>query len=168
MLFPCTCVGAVRPKSGRKASTGNWWSPTAQSVGRASGWWPILVMWPRGSAWESSRQPAATRITGKAASSMRMVSRNGWRWTPSGYASSESATSAATGSAWSWPTSLDLISLFERLMPPGREEIPWPMMALTLVLMRLCDPSSELRIAEHLYERSSLGDLLGIPAGQGE
>jgi len=36
-------------------------------------------------------------------------------------------------------------------------------MALTLVLMRLCDPSSELRIAEHLYERSSLGDLLGIP-----
>jgi len=58
---------------------------------------------------------------------------------------------------------LDLIGLFERLMPPGREEIPWPVMALTLVLMRLCDPSSELRIAEHLYERSSLSDLLGIP-----
>lgn len=58
---------------------------------------------------------------------------------------------------------LDLIGLLERLMPPGREEIPWPVMALTLVLMRLCDPSSELRIAEHLYERSSLSDLLGIP-----
>jgi transposase len=58
---------------------------------------------------------------------------------------------------------LDLIGLFERLMPPGREDIPWPVMALTLVLMRLCDPSSELRIAEHLYERSSLSDLLGIP-----
>ena len=37
------------------------------------------------------------------------------------------------------------------------------MMALTLVIMRLCEPSSELRIAEHLYERSCLGDLLGIP-----
>jgi lipocalin len=61
---------------------------------------------------------------------------------------------------------LHLISLFERLMPPGREEIPWPMMALTMVLMRLCDPSSELRIAEHLYERSSLSDLLGIPQGK--
>ena len=36
-------------------------------------------------------------------------------------------------------------------------------MALTLVLMRLCEPSSELRIAEHVYERSSLDDLLGIP-----
>ncbi len=37
------------------------------------------------------------------------------------------------------------------------------MMAITLVLMRLCEPSSELRVAEHLYERSSLGNLLGIP-----
>ena len=35
-------------------------------------------------------------------------------------------------------------------------------MALTLVLMRLCEPSSELRIAEHLYERSSPGDFPGI------
>ena len=58
---------------------------------------------------------------------------------------------------------LGLIAFLERLMPEGREEIPWPMMVLTLVLMRLCEPSSELRIAEHLYERSCLGDLLGIP-----
>jgi transposase len=58
---------------------------------------------------------------------------------------------------------LGLVSLFEELMPEGREEIPWSMMALTLVLMRLCEPSSELRIAEHLYERSSLVDLIGIP-----
>lgn len=59
---------------------------------------------------------------------------------------------------------LGLISLLEQLMPQGREDIPWSTMAMTLVLMRLCEPSSELRIAEHLYERSSLGDLLGIPA----
>ena len=58
---------------------------------------------------------------------------------------------------------LGLITLLDELMPQGREDIPWSMMALTLVLMRLCEPSSELRIAEHLYERSSLGDLLGIP-----
>ena len=58
---------------------------------------------------------------------------------------------------------LGLIDFLERVMPEGREDIPWPMMALTLVLMRLCEPSSELRIAEHLYERSCLGDLLGIP-----
>lgn len=59
---------------------------------------------------------------------------------------------------------LGLIPLLERLLPEGREEIPWSMMAMTLVLMRLCEPSSELRIAEHLYERSTLADLLGIPA----
>jgi transposase len=58
---------------------------------------------------------------------------------------------------------LGLISLFDKLLPEGREEIPWSMTALTLVLMRLCEPSSELRIAEHIYERSSLVDLLGIP-----
>ncbi len=58
---------------------------------------------------------------------------------------------------------LGLISLLERLIPQGREDIPWSMMAMTLVLMRLCEPSSELRIAEQLYERSALGDLLGIP-----
>lgn len=59
---------------------------------------------------------------------------------------------------------LGLVSLLEKLMPQGREDVPWSMMALTLVLMRLCEASSELRIAEELYERSALGDLLGIPA----
>ncbi len=61
---------------------------------------------------------------------------------------------------------LGLISLLEQLLPEGREDIPWSMMAMTLILMRLCEPSSELRVAEHLYERSSLTDLLGIPAGK--
>jgi len=51
-----------------------------------------------------------------------------------------------------------------RLMEPGREKVPWPMMALVLVLCRLCEPSSELHIAEHAYEQSALGELLGIPA----
>jgi transposase len=58
---------------------------------------------------------------------------------------------------------LGLVALLEKLIPEGQEDIPWSMMALTLVLMRLCEPSSELRIAEHLYERSSLADMLGIP-----
>jgi len=51
-----------------------------------------------------------------------------------------------------------------RLMPAGREEVPWSVMALVLVICRLCDPSSELRIAEHLYERSAMPDLLGVSA----
>src|SRR3990172_563227 len=42
--------------------------------------------------------------------------------------------------------------------------VSWWSMALVLVLCRLCDPSSELRIAEHLYDRSALADLLGVPS----
>jgi transposase len=50
----------------------------------------------------------------------------------------------------------------DRLMPMGREDVPWSVMSLVLVICRLCDPSSELRIAEHLYERSAMPDLLGV------
>jgi transposase len=59
---------------------------------------------------------------------------------------------------------LGLTDLLERLMEPGREEVPWPLMALVLVLSRLCDPSSELHIAEHSYGHSAMADLLGVPA----
>jgi len=57
---------------------------------------------------------------------------------------------------------LGLQEALEGVMGRGREKVPWPLMALTLVLCRLCDPSSELHIAEHLYERSGLADLLGV------
>ncbi len=59
---------------------------------------------------------------------------------------------------------LDLPEFLDEIMPAGREEVPWPLMAAVLVLCRLCEPSSELRIAEHLYERTALADLLGVPA----
>ena len=55
-------------------------------------------------------------------------------------------------------------TLLDKLMPAGREEVPWSIASLVLVICRLCDPSSELRIAEHLYERSALPDLLGVCA----
>jgi hypothetical protein len=61
---------------------------------------------------------------------------------------------------------LDLIQLLPKLIPPGREEIPWPMMAWVLALSRLCDPSSELHIAEHFFEHSAMAELLGIPAAK--
>jgi hypothetical protein len=45
-------------------------------------------------------------------------------------------------------------------------EVPWSATALVLVIGRLLDPSSELRLAEHLYERTALPDLLGVPASK--
>lgn len=59
---------------------------------------------------------------------------------------------------------LGLRAELDRLMPTGREDVPWSVMSLVLVICRLCDPSSELRIAEHLYERSAMVDLLGVGA----
>lgn len=59
---------------------------------------------------------------------------------------------------------LGLKAFFAQTMPRGDEEIPWSLMSLVLVLSRLCNPSSELYIAEHSYAHSALADLLGIPA----
>ncbi len=59
---------------------------------------------------------------------------------------------------------LGLDSLFKGVMPAGREDVQWSLMSMVLVISRLCDPSSELHIAEHFYEHTALSDLLGIPA----
>ena len=58
---------------------------------------------------------------------------------------------------------LGLRSFLGQVIEGGREQIGWDAMALVLVVMRLLEPSSELRIAEHLFERSALGQLLGVP-----
>jgi len=59
---------------------------------------------------------------------------------------------------------LGLDAFLEQAIGAGREAVPWPLMGLVLVLARLCEPSSELHIAEHFYRQSALEDLLGIPA----
>lgn len=52
---------------------------------------------------------------------------------------------------------------WRRRCPPSRVEIPWPTMALVLVLGRLCAPGSELHLAEHFCDQSALPDLLAVP-----
>jgi transposase len=58
---------------------------------------------------------------------------------------------------------LGLKEFFARTIPRGDEEVPWSLMALILIICRLCKPSSELHISEHVYTHSALVDLLGIP-----
>ena len=48
----------------------------------------------------------------------------------------------------------------------GRESVPWATMAAILVIARLCEPSSELHIAEDWYRRTALADLLGVAEEQ--
>jgi len=57
---------------------------------------------------------------------------------------------------------LKLDEIFTALENEGRQEIPWANMFCVLVLARLCQPSSELAIAESWYEKTALEDLLGI------
>src|SRR5438477_12181035 len=55
-----------------------------------------------------------------------------------------------------------LEALCERLLPPGKERIAWAKMAAVLVAARLCEPSSELHIAEDWYPRTAPSDLLQL------
>ena len=55
---------------------------------------------------------------------------------------------------------LGLEELCRRLLPPGQERVAWAKMAAVLVTARLCEPSSELHIAEDWYRRTALCDLL--------
>jgi transposase len=57
---------------------------------------------------------------------------------------------------------LGLDELLSRVMPAGKEEVPWPTVAAILTLARLCEPSSELHIEDTWYRRTSLEDLLGV------
>ena len=58
---------------------------------------------------------------------------------------------------------LGLDQFLKRTIPTGREDVPWSMTALILIIARLCEPSSELQIAEHFYRKTALSDLLGVP-----
>jgi transposase len=65
--------------------------------------------------------------------------------------------------AWRLWQAVGLDQLLADLLPPGREDVSWATMAAVLVIARLCEPSSELHIAEDWFRRTALDDLLGIP-----
>ena len=68
--------------------------------------------------------------------------------------------------AWTLWRALKLDEACERLVPRGRESVPWSTMAAVLVIARLCEPSSELHIAQDWYRRTALEDIVGVPAEQ--
>jgi transposase len=61
---------------------------------------------------------------------------------------------------------LKLDEFLKRMMPVGRETIPWSLSSLILVIGRLLDPSSELHTAEHWYPKTAIPELLGVPIHQ--
>jgi transposase len=65
---------------------------------------------------------------------------------------------------WTLWRALQLDALCDDILETGREVVSWARMASILVIARLCEPSSELHIAEDWYRRSALEDLLGVSA----
>jgi transposase len=67
---------------------------------------------------------------------------------------------------WVLWKALGLDDFCDEHLPPGREAVRWGEVASILVLARLCEPSSELHIAENWYRKTALEDLLGIAPEQ--
>jgi len=65
---------------------------------------------------------------------------------------------------WLLWRSLKLDERCKELLPPGRESVPWAEVVALLVIGRLCEPSSELHVAEQWYRTTALEDLLQVPA----
>lgn len=65
--------------------------------------------------------------------------------------------------AWRLWQALALDRFCDEHLAAGREQVPWAAIAAILVIARLCEPSSELHIAEDWYRRTALDDLLGVP-----
>src|SRR5579859_2605404 len=55
-----------------------------------------------------------------------------------------------------------LAGLCEALLPSGKARDAWEKLAAVRVAARLCEPSSELHIAEDWYRRTALGDLIQL------
>jgi hypothetical protein len=62
---------------------------------------------------------------------------------------------------WTLWRALALDRFCDEHLAEGRERVPWAMMAAILVIARLCEPASELHIAENWYRRTALEDLPG-------
>jgi hypothetical protein len=63
---------------------------------------------------------------------------------------------------WVLWRALGLDTLCEERLAAGRAGVPWARITAVLVIARLCEPSSELHVAEDWYRRTALVDLLGI------
>lgn len=64
--------------------------------------------------------------------------------------------------AWRMWRVLGLDDFCRRHLYAGREAVPWADIASILVIARLCEPSSELHIAEDWYRKTALPDILGV------
>lgn len=68
--------------------------------------------------------------------------------------------------AWGLWRLLGLDQLLSGVIAEGREEVPWPTVAMILTIARFCEPASELHIEHTWYRRTALEDLVGVAVAQ--
>ena len=68
--------------------------------------------------------------------------------------------------AWGLWRLLGLDTLLAGLLPAGREDVPWGNVAAILTIARFCAPGSEFHIEHTWYRRTSLHELIDVPAAQ--
>ena len=69
---------------------------------------------------------------------------------------------AAVWLGWFLWRALKLDEVLGELLSPSRETVSWAQVIAILVIGRLCEPSSELHVAERWYRTTALEDLLGV------
>ena len=62
---------------------------------------------------------------------------------------------------------LGLDALLQSLAEPGREEVPWPVVAAILTIARFCKPSERTAHRDDVVSRHGLGGLVGRVGGEG-
>ena len=145
-------------------ATGLWSKAIARRGDRGSAWWPTSVRWMRQGVWAFANKPQVRSLFQRGL--FRDVEP---QWVEVDLKRIAVERKRAFGGPWiglELCRQVGLIDFLKRTLPAGREEIPWPVMAQILILARLCDPASELHIAERFYEASGLSDLLGVPANK--
>lgn len=63
---------------------------------------------------------------------------------------------------WLLWQALKLNELCNEILPRGREAVAWADVIAIPVIGRLCEPSSELHVAERWYRTTALADVLGV------
>lgn len=157
----CLFVNVIAKRTANGTPTGHWLNPAVRCVVPASALFPILVRWMNGGRLGMLQTATAQGLHHQR----RLFDDVAPRWVEVDTSRIRVERCVDFGGPWlamKLLKHLGLESLLNKLFPAGREEIEWSLMAIVLVICRLCNPSSELNIAEHLYGHTALVDLLGV------
>jgi transposase len=128
---------------------GNLEEPIRRGLLLAASGSPLAAQLPLPGAWDAERDPA--------------------EWVEIDVHRVRVERSRAFGGAWvalQVAEKLGLPTFLQETVARRCEEIGWPLMAMVLVVGRLCEPGSELSLAEQGYARTALPELLGVPAAK--